>query len=103
MAAVLVFSHAAGRVPKALTRNLRVPLWNYVFEIHNGRFFKDAIGGLYILIIPLGSALLVLITLSGIYDWVYLKVTPRSPRSASRERSRRNRSDAGIASCRIGC
>lgn len=44
------------------------------FEIHNGRFFKDWIGGFYILIIPLGSLLYVLIILSGVYDWFYIKV-----------------------------
>ena len=65
-------------VPEGLTAGFRVPLWNYLFEIHNGRFFKDVVGGLYILIIPFGSALLVFITLSGIYDWVYLKVARRS-------------------------
>jgi len=66
------------RVPEALTADFRVPLWNYLFEIHNGRFFKDVVGGLYILIIPFGSALFVFITLSGVYDWVYLKVARQS-------------------------
>jgi hypothetical protein len=69
-------------VPDELTGEYRMPLWNYLFEIHNGRFFKDIIGGLYILIIPLGSLLFVLISLSGIYDWVYLKVVRRSPNRA---------------------
>ena len=55
-----------------------MPLWNYLFEIHNARFFKDVVGGLYILIIPLGSLLLLLITLSGIYDWIFLKVLRRT-------------------------
>ena len=71
------------RVPEALTGEFRMPLWNYLFEIHNGRFFKDVIGGWHILVIPAGSLLFVLITLSGIYDWVYLKVVRRSPTRAS--------------------
>lgn len=51
-----------------------MPLWNYLFEIHNGRFFKDLVGDWYLLIIPLGSLLFILITLSGVYDWLYLRV-----------------------------
>ena len=65
------------QVPQTLTAEFSMPMWNYLFEIHNGRFFKDLVGGLYILIIPLGSLLLLLITLSGIYDWLFLKIRRR--------------------------
>jgi len=61
------------RQPEELTRDNRLPLWNYMFELHNGRIFKDLIGNGYILIIPIGSFLFVLITLTGIYDWIYTR------------------------------
>ncbi len=72
------------QMPPQLLRDYRMPLWNYLFEIHNGRFFKDVIGKWYILLVPLGSLLFVLITLSGVYDWLYLNVLrkkPAAPRS----------------------
>lgn len=59
--------------PQELTDDNRLPLWNYMFELHNGRIFKDLIGNWYILIIPLGSFLFILITLTGIYDWIYTR------------------------------
>ncbi len=51
-----------------------MPLWNYLFEIHNGRFFADVLGAWHLLIIPLGSLLFLVITISGVYDWIWLKV-----------------------------
>ena len=59
-------------MPAQMVTNPKFPLWNYLFEIHNGRFFQDITGKLYILILPLGSLLFVLITLSGVYDWLFL-------------------------------
>jgi len=59
--------------PEELTKDKRLPLWNYMFELHNGRIFKDLIGNWYILIIPLGSFLFILIILTGIYDWIYTR------------------------------
>lgn len=59
--------------PPELSRDRRLPLWNYMFELHNGRIFKDLIGGAYILVIPLGAFLFILITLTGIYDWMYTR------------------------------
>ena len=61
-------------LPHEISTDFRMPLWNYLFEIHNGRLFKDLIGNVYILLIPLGSLLFVMITLSGVFDWVYLNV-----------------------------
>jgi len=61
-------------MPVELAEDGSMPLWNYMFEIHNGRFFKDLIGEWYILIAPLGALLFVLISLTGIYDWLFLKV-----------------------------
>ena len=64
--------------PPELGDDYRMPLWNYLFEIHNGRFFKDLVGGWNMLIIPLGSLLFLLVTLSGIYDWLFLRVFRRA-------------------------
>jgi len=61
-------------MPEAMRANIRMPLWNYLFEIHNGRFFQDLVGKYYILILPLGSLLFLLITLTGIYDWLFQNV-----------------------------
>lgn len=57
--------------PKSISNNYRMPLWNYLFEIHNGRFFKGIFGDLYILLLPLGSFLFVIISLTGIIDWFF--------------------------------
>jgi hypothetical protein len=54
-----------------------MPLWNYLFEIHNGRFFADVVGSWHLLIIPLGSLLFLVITLSGVYDWIWVRVVRR--------------------------
>ncbi len=59
--------------PEELKNDRSISLWNYMFELHNGRIFKDIVGGLYILIIPLGSLLFLLIIITGIYDWLYTR------------------------------
>lgn len=46
-----------------------MPLWNFLFELHNGRIFRDVIGGWYVLIVPLGGFLLVLLSATGTWDW----------------------------------
>ncbi len=61
-------------MPPEMVREFRLPLWNYMFELHNGRIFRDLIGAFYALIAPLGSILFVLITLTGVFDWCYLKL-----------------------------
>ncbi len=60
-------------LPDEMTSGFRMPLWNFLFEIHNGRIFEHFIGSWYILLAPLGAFLFVLITLSGVVDWLYLK------------------------------
>jgi hypothetical protein len=62
------------RMPSEVTTGYRMPMWNYLFELHNGRVFKGLLGELYVLIIPLGAFLLTFVTLSGTYDWIYLRV-----------------------------
>jgi hypothetical protein len=59
--------------PNSISENYKMPLWNYVFEIHNGRFFKGILGDWYILLLPIGSLLFVMITLTGIMDWFFHK------------------------------
>ncbi len=61
------------KMPLELTANFAMPLWNYLFEIHNGRFFKGLVGGFYILIVPLGALFFLVITITGIYDWFYIR------------------------------
>ncbi len=60
-------------MPVEISENNSMSLWNYMFELHNGRIFKDIIGKLYILIIPLFSLLLFLVTISGVFDWIIRK------------------------------
>lgn len=48
-------------VPASMNRNFTLSLWNYMFELHNGRIFQDVIGGLYFLIPPLGAFYLLLL------------------------------------------
>lgn len=69
----------AGRLamPAEMARSFRMPLWNYLFELHNGRIFRDWLGSWYALVAPLGSLLFVILILTGIYDWVFLKTTAR--------------------------
>ncbi|MBT3589404.1 MAG: PepSY domain-containing protein [Candidatus Marinimicrobia bacterium] len=57
--------------PESVSDHYKMPLWNYVFEIHNGRFFKGILDEWYILLLPIGSLLLVMITLTGVIDWLY--------------------------------
>lgn len=61
------------RMPASVRKNYRMSLWNYLFEIHNGRFFRGWIGEWCILLVPLGSLLLIIVTLSGVFDWLYTR------------------------------
>ena len=60
-------------MPEIIINECKMPLWNYLFEIHNGRFFKGILGRFYILLVPLGSVLFFIITLTGIYDWFFIQ------------------------------
>jgi hypothetical protein len=53
-------------MPRYLIKDNSISLWNYMFELHNGRIFKDLIGNFYILIIPLFSLLMLLVVISGV-------------------------------------
>lgn len=74
-------------MPAEMSRRYRVGLWTCMFELHNGRVFRDLIGNWYKLIPPLGSALFFLITVTGIFDWCYMKLRPRR----SMERAENNK------------
>ena len=69
------------RMPQEIRSSYRMPLWNYLFEIHNGRFFKGWMGDWYILVIPVGALLFLLITVSGVFDWLF-RNRPRTLGSA---------------------
>jgi len=79
----LTYAQQNGRfeMPEAMTDQYRMPLWNYMFELHNGRFFRDWIGGWYILVPILGSFLFLVLTITGLFDWLMIKVVaPRRTR-----------------------
>jgi len=71
------------KMPPYIEDNYRMPLWNYMFEIHNARMFRSFIGGLYILIIPLFGILSVLVLLSGFFDYMYAKYRKKTLRNKS--------------------
>jgi hypothetical protein len=58
------------RMPGDMKRKFRMPLWNYMFELHNGRIFKGLLGDFYILIVPAGAFLFLLKLLTGTIDWL---------------------------------
>jgi hypothetical protein len=60
-------------MPDEIKQQYKMPFWNFLFELHNGRIFKGVIGGFYILIIPLFGFFSLLIILSGIYDYCHVK------------------------------
>ncbi len=74
-------------VPKSMNDQHTISLWNYMFEMHNGRLFKFILGNFYILIIPLGSIGFLLITFCGLFDWAYRKF--RKPVAVKEEISRK--------------
>ncbi len=65
-------SRAHGRLPMPAVEVLGagMPLWNFLFELHNGRIFRDWIGAWYVAIVPFGGLCLVLLTVTGVWDWV---------------------------------
>ncbi|MDP2722694.1 MAG: PepSY-associated TM helix domain-containing protein [Bacteroidales bacterium] len=61
-------------MPAEIKQNFRMSLWNFLFELHNARIFQGAIGGFYILIIPLFGMISLLILMSGVFDYWYVKL-----------------------------
>ena len=87
------------QMPEQLRKSCKMPLWNYVFELHNGRLFRPIIGAFYILLVPLGSLFYVFISISGAYDWTYrkrpaLRAKKSEPLKISKDGDEERRSDA---------
>ncbi|MEN6496735.1 MAG: PepSY-associated TM helix domain-containing protein [Thermoguttaceae bacterium] len=64
-------------MPDAMRQGYRMPLWSFLFELHNGRIVRDWIGKSYPLVSLLGALSLLAISLSGLYDWTYRKLSAR--------------------------
>lgn len=64
-------------MPDRIVKNSRMSLWHFLFEVHNGRIFRDWLGKYTWLIVPLGGLVLLLNVLSGSYDWFYRRVLVR--------------------------
>jgi hypothetical protein len=60
-------------MPTAIAEESRISLWHFLFEVHNGRIFRDWLGNYTWLIVPLGGLILLICVLSGTYDWFYRK------------------------------
>jgi len=61
-------------MPEKISKKSRISLWHFFFEFHNGRIFQDLFGRYTWLIAPLGGLALLIVTLSGVYDWFYRRV-----------------------------
>lgn len=59
------------QMPEFLKANYKMPLWNFLFELHNGRLFQSLLGDFYILFIPLLSLIFIVVILTGVFDWFY--------------------------------
>lgn len=62
------------KMPDFLLDNYSMSLWNYLFEIHNGRIFQALIGDYYILFVPLLALIFIIVIVTGVFDWIYLKL-----------------------------
>ncbi|MBX3042543.1 MAG: PepSY domain-containing protein [Candidatus Kapabacteria bacterium] len=60
-------------MPDFLKENYGMSLWNYLFELHNGRLFQAFVGDYYILIIPLSALIFIIVIITGVFDWLYIK------------------------------
>ena len=56
-------------MPKEIAAAAPMSMWHYLFEFHNGRIFEPWLGPWYLLIIPISGIILLLLCLSGSYDW----------------------------------
>ncbi len=56
-------------MPTEIAAAAPMSLWHYLFEFHNGRIFEPWLGPWYLLIIPFSGIILLLLCLSGAYDW----------------------------------
>ena len=56
-------------MPAEVAAAAPMSLWHYLFEFHNGRIFEPWLGSWYLLMIPISGFILLLLCLSGAYDW----------------------------------
>jgi len=67
------------KMPDAVNQT---PLWDYMFELHNGRIFSHWIGAWSKLLVPLASILYVILSLSGFFDWYIITIFKKRKRRA---------------------
>lgn len=58
-------------MPPEISRQTPMSLWHWLFEFHNGRIFEQWLGMWYLLLVPLGATGLLLVGLTGLYDWFH--------------------------------
>lgn len=68
--------HFIPAMPSAIVRETPMSLWHYLFECHNGRIFEKWLKMGYMLIIPVIGIGLLLLAVTGIYDWFYRQNKP---------------------------
>lgn len=59
--------------PKEIELDYQLPLWNYMFELHNGRLFQFLFDKYSILIIPVLGLLFMILLITGLYEYLYRK------------------------------
>ncbi|PWJ40009.1 PepSY-associated TM helix domain-containing protein [Sediminitomix flava] len=59
------------QMPKEMYEDYRMSLWNYMFELHNGRLFSPILGKWGILFIPITALLFLILNITGTYEYIY--------------------------------
>ncbi|WP_044205008.1 PepSY domain-containing protein [Flammeovirga sp. OC4] len=59
--------------PQEIKEEYQLPLWNYMFELHNGRLFQFIFDKYSILLIPLLGLLFNILLITGLYEYIYRK------------------------------
>jgi hypothetical protein len=78
--APIVFDYALGAqdlngsemfpaMPSAVLEASPMSLWNLALEVHTGRIYQSLLGPAYILVVPLGGLLILLLLVSGVVVW----------------------------------
>lgn len=70
--------------PPAQLGQAGLSFWNWCFELHNGRIFKDWIGPFHLLVTPLGALLFLLLSLTGLVDWLRRRARRRASERGAR-------------------
>jgi len=56
-------------MPESVNEKAEISLWHMLFELHNMRIFQAFIGPFYLLLVVLSGLSLVIISISGVYDY----------------------------------